>query len=447
MATSARPAGATGSGDKEFDVVVWGATGFVGKLVCERLAYKYQGEVKWAMAGRSQEKLEGVRDSCAALNGVAKDTTILLGDLKDPASLAAIARRTKVIMAMAGPYAKYGEPIVQACVQEGAHYVDITGETWFIRDMIDKYHDKAEERRVRIVTCCGYDSIPSDMGTFFLASYVNEKLGKKLSDVRMLMVGGAGGVSGGTIDSLFNPEVSSDQYKTAKHPYCLNPPDQRTGRDGSDQAGVGWVPELEKRTFPFVMQPINSRVVRRSNALLDNRYGQGMKYNEAAVAPSPSVVTAPLITAIMGLGMGLLMSPVGPFLRRKLLPAAGDGPSTETQENNYWRHLYLGTIAGDEVATVQATGYGKGDPGYGSTHRMVLEAALALALNLDECEATGCLKGGILTPAAAAGPVLLRRLKENAEVTFEISSKVGDCGTTDAEKLVADDNSQRYSRL
>lgn len=425
MASAAGTSGAANSGEKDFDVVVWGATGFVGKLVCERLARKYQGKVKWAMAGRNRERLEAVRDTCAAANGVAKDTEILIGDIEDQASLAAIARRTKVVIAMAGPYAKFGEPIVEACLAEGTHYVDITGEPWYIRKLMDRYHEAAAVKNIRIVPTCGYDSIPSDIGTFFLAQHAREKLNKEVTDVRMLIAGGKGGISGGTIDSLLNPNLSREERRLAQQPYCLNPPGMQGGRDGRDQVGVGWIPELGKRTFPFIMQPINSRVVRRSNALYGERYGKGMTYNESCIAPGPSIITAPLVVGVLGLSFGALISPIGPFLRRKLLPAAGQGPSQEMMETGSWKHIYLATLAGEKEATLQAIGQGEGDPGYGSTHRMILEAALCLALEMDECEAAGCLKGGILTPATAMGPVLLNRLQQYGDVKFSISTCVG----------------------
>jgi short subunit dehydrogenase-like uncharacterized protein len=415
-------------GGRDFDVIVWGATGFVGKLVCQRLAQLYQGEVRWAMGGRNKEKLEGVRDAVAAVNGAAKDTEILLGDIKDQQSLEAIARRTKVIIAMAGPYNIMGEPIVAACVREGTHYVDITGEPWYIRRIMDKFHDEAAAKNVRIVPCCGYDSIPSDIGTFFVVDHIKRQLGKETAGVRMLAVAGAGGVSGGTVDSLLGvKDIPSAERHAVGHPYCLNPPDKRQGPDPKDSFGVGWIPELQQRTFPFIMAPINTRVVRRSAALVgSDGQSSSFSYGESVPAPRPGIVMAPLITGVMGLGLGALISPgIGPFLRKRLLPAAGAGPDEKTRETNHWRHIYLATVQGESQATVQAEAYGKGDPGYGSTHRMVLEAALCLALQLDDCEKAGRVKGGILTPASAMGPVLVDRLQQKAEVTFSISPAVG----------------------
>lgn len=416
------------SGNRDFDVVIWGASGFVGKLLCERLAKKYQGEVRWAMAGRNKEKLEGVRSDVAAVNGVAKDTEILIGDIQDAASMRAIARRTKVIIAMAGPFAKLGTPVVEACLAESTHYVDITGESWWIRRLLDAgVHEQAAQKGIRIVPCCGYDSIPSDIGAWFVVDHIKRTLGKPTKSVRMLTVGGSGGIGGGTIDSLLGVrDISSEERHAVGNPYCLSPPDKRTGADGRDQRGVGWVPELQQRTIPFVMAPINTRVVRRSGALLGDEYGPNFSYNEATPAPRPGIVMAPLLVGALGVGFGALLSPgLGSFIRNRLLPAANTGPDESVREGGHWRNIYLATPEGETQATVQAEGYGTGDPGYGSTHRMVLEAALCLALQLEDCEAAGRAKGGILTPASAMGPVLLDRLRRHGQTYFAISPSVG----------------------
>lgn len=412
--------------DRQFDVVIWGATGFVGKIVCEKIAKKYQGEVRWAMGGRNRERLEKVREATTAFNAASKDTPILIGDITDAASLDEIAKQTKVIISLAGPFAKMGTPVVEACLRNGTHYVDITGEFWWVKKLIDEHHEEAASKGVRIVPCCGYDSIPSDLGTYFLCDHVKRQLGKEPTSVRMLTVAGSGGVSGGTVDSLIGgTSLSAEERKSIAGPYCLNPPDKRSGPD-KDSYGVGYVPETGQRTFPFIMAPVNTKIVRRSNALLGDYYGRDLRYSEATPAPKPGILMAPLLTGALGLGFASLTAPgIGPFLRKRLLPAAGAGPSEAVREGNHWRNIYLATLPGESAATVQAEAYGKGDPGYGSTSRMVLEAGLTLALQLEDCEKAGRVKGGILTPASAMGPVLIDRLQRTGDFKFSISPSVG----------------------
>jgi short subunit dehydrogenase-like uncharacterized protein len=404
----------------KFDIIVWGASGFVGKLICEYLVAQYgcgRG-VRWAMGGRSQSKLEAVRDG---LGSVASDVPIITGDAADPQALAKIVKQTKVIITTVGPYAIYGSDLVAACAEHGVDYVDLAGEAQWIRRMIDAHQDTAEKSGARIVPSCGFDSVPSDLGVYFLNAQVKKQTNAPCTNVKMRVKSMKGGASGGTVASMINmmeeagrdPEVG----KVMADPYALAPEGLREGPKQPSDAPVEYDEDAHSWIAPFVMAGINTRVVHRTNALLDYAYSQKFRYGEAMMMGEG--IQGRLSTYGLAAGLGGFMaaaslSPTRSFLSRFVLPKPGEGPDKDARENGFYNLVFLGKTEDDQEFVARVTG--DKDPGYGSTAKIITECALCLAKDITS-EQTG---GGIWTPAAAMGDQLLDRLVENAGLTFEM---------------------------
>ncbi|HSP78791.1 MAG TPA: saccharopine dehydrogenase NADP-binding domain-containing protein, partial [Myxococcaceae bacterium] len=273
------------SSKADFDIILWGATGFTGRLVAEYLAKTWDTHrARWALAGRSRSKLEEVRAGLAALNPACAELPLLLGDAKDSASLDALVSRTRVIISTVGPYARHGSELVAACARGGTDYCDLTGEVQWIRRMIDAHHEQARETGARIVHTCGFDSIPSDLGVLMLQEYMREQHGGHCSSVHYYLTRGRGGVSGGTVASLLQAVEESTADRSVRrilgNPHALDPEPRRGTPEEKDQMGVRYSEELGQWTGPFVMASVNTRVVRRSNALLGYPWGRDFLYSE-----------------------------------------------------------------------------------------------------------------------------------------------------------------------
>ena len=402
--------------EREFDLVVWGASGFTGHLVTEYLVRTYgtEGDLNWAIAGRNPEKLEQVRDECLPKNR-RKSLPVLIADSGDPASLARMTARTRVICSTVGPYAKYGTPLVAACTEEGVDYCDLTGEVQWMARVIPAYQGAAMGSGARIVHTCGYDSIPFDIGTWYLQQEMLERYGVPARQVKTRVGRTRGGASGGTIASMLNmlEEVKRDPSirQVMDNPYALNPTEVPAGNDGPDQTDARFHPDFGQWTSPFIMAAVNTRVVRRSNALLGLPWGKDFQYEEAVLNRSRGQATA----AAVGAGAGMLALGFGPArkLAQKLLPSPGDGPSRRQRENGYWEVFFHGVHPKDRSLDLRLKVTGDMDPGYGSTAKMLGESAVCLAL--DE-PLTG---GGFWTPASAMGGQLQQRLASNAGLDFE----------------------------
>ncbi|EIE26941.1 saccharopine dehydrogenase [Coccomyxa subellipsoidea C-169] len=410
--------------DRTYQVVIWGGTGFVGKLVAEHIARDYAGKFRWAMAARNKAKLEGVRNELVKVNQDLENIPLLIADTKDQASIDDVVKQAKVVIACAGPYAQLGTPVVDACVRLGTHYVDITGEVPWVARTIKKYHAQAFANRVKIVHMCGFDSIPSDLGAHLVATTIEKQYHRKTAKVRVLQGKAAGAVSGGTLASLMGAifEETPEELKLSADPYALNPPEAHRGPDKGDFWGPAYDKLGRAWTMPFVMQAINTRVVRRSNALLGNAYGENFSFTEAMEVPN-------VFAAYLGsfaLVMAYLVISV-PFLRplvMRLLPKPGEGPSKKQQVEGFWNARAIGVseaLVGEEPVKVVATLGGHRDPGYWETSRMLLESALCLAQQEEELKKAGKLQGGVLTPASAMGMLLIDRLNK-AGMTFKIES-------------------------
>lgn len=400
---------------REFDIVLWGATGFTGRLVADYLVRNYLGGdagIRLALAGRNKEKLEGIASEVGA-----PDLPILIGDSFDTASLNAIAARTEVLVTTVGPYAKYGAELVGACVRNGTDYCDLTGETNFIAAMIDAHEEEAKRTGARIVHCCGYDSIPSDLGTLIVQEAFKERHGRYASQVKMAAVQMKGAFSGGTIASMLNmvDEMKTNPgiRKVLGDPYALNPKGVR-GPDKGDQNGARFDKDLGMWTGAFIMAAINTRVVRRSHALMGSPWGEDFRYSEVMGTGKGLKGWSGATSMAVGLVafMGSIAFPLTRPLVEKRLPSPGEGPSKEQRENGAFKTLLLAIGDGQ---TERAVVSDRRDPGYGSTAVMLSEAALCLALEGAQLS-TG---GGILTPATAMGMRLVERLRA-AGLTLEV---------------------------
>lgn len=408
------------SSSRDFDVVIWGATGFVGRLTAEYFA-RVQPSVRWAMGGRSRSKLERVRAEIAEELPSIANIPLLEADADDASSVEALAAKTRVIATTVGPYGLYGKNLLAACVHQRTHYCDLTGEVPFVRWAIDSFHDEAKKSGTRIVPCCGFDSIPSDLGVFFLAEQARQR-GKKLAEVRGFVTDAKGGMSGGTIASimLISEMVMKDPSvgRLLQEPYSLSPDRSREpGTDGSDRMTPRFDATMDAWGAPWLMAGTNSRIVRRSNALFDYAYGSHFSYTEEMLMPGGrfGFVPGTLLGGAMGLGLALFAIPPTRKLLAKRVPAPGEGPSKQARERGRFTLKFLGRLEGDDKPKLAVRVSGRGDPGYLATSRMLGQSALSLALD----SAPPGFEGGILTPATAMGMRLIERLR-NAEMSFEI---------------------------
>lgn len=406
------------------DVLLWGATGYTGQLVAEYLLRHYGvgGKLRWALGGRNREKLEKVRAALEAVDPRARELPILLGDGRDRASLDRLAVDARVVCSTVGPYAVHGRELVAACVEAGTDYCDLTGEPQFVRDMIDAHHERARVTGARIVHCCGYDSIPSDLGTLMLQETAREALDSRCVEVKCFAGEQKGGISGGTAASMvaIADEASHDPKvrRVMADPYALDPGRGERGPDRRDQLGVKWDDDLGMWTGPFLMAAINARVVRRSNALLDYAYGRDFRYREAmSFGKGPrGLLMAAGVSAGTAVGFAAMaIAPLRRVVADRVLPAPGEGPSKETREHGFFVTRLVGTLP-DGARKLRGTVRGTSDPGYGETAKMLSEAAVCLAHDGDVIRR----EGGVLTPAACMGMRLVQRLRD-AGMTFDVN--------------------------
>jgi short subunit dehydrogenase-like uncharacterized protein len=400
--------------NKNYDVVLLGATGFTGRLVAEYFFSKYGNgrSLKWAIAGRNENKLKEVIQDLKL-----GDIDYFLVDNLDKESLDLMTAQTKVVCTTVGPYAKFGTLVVESCIDNNTHYCDLCGEVQWMRKTIDNYHQKAIANKVKIVHSCGFDSIPSDMGVLFLQNEAKSTFGEYCSKIEMRLKAASGGMSGGTLASLENvlTEASKDKsiYKVLFDPYGLNPQNDRNGPDKPGIMKVQFDHENQEWLTPFLMETINSKIVRRSIALRNHPYGKDFSYDESMIAGKGFSGRIKAYTILLTLGM---MRAKPGSLTRKLLsffmPKAGEGPSKAKQENGFFYFIARGkTSSGKKIA---AKIKGDKDPGYGSTSKMLGECAVALAH--DNLPAAY----GVLTPATGLGEKMMDRLTENAGLTFEM---------------------------
>ena len=398
------------------DLVIFGATSFVGQILCAHMVERHgvDGDLNWAIAGRNPDKL-----ALVARESGADTVDQIVCDAGDPDAIASMVGATDLVVSTVGPYALYGSKLVAAVAEEGIDYVDLTGEPQWMQRMIDRYQTRATETGARIVHACGFDSVPSDMGVWFLQREAQERFGAPCTSVRMGVKAAKGGASGGTIASMMNmmDEVAADPglRSVLTNPYALAP---QGDREGVRQPNVT-LPEfddgLHSWTAPFVMAATNTRVVFRTHALLGHPWGEDFTYGESVMTGDgvSGRVKAFGVTSAMGAVMGAVaLSPMRTLLG-KVLPEPGEGPSEVKQEAGHYDLRFHGvTDDGDEI-TVKVTG--DRDPGYGSTSKILAAAATTL-LGRDRLE----VGGGFWTPATALGEPFLDELTEHAGLTFDV---------------------------
>jgi short subunit dehydrogenase-like uncharacterized protein len=385
----------------QLDIVVYGATGFTGRLVAEYLAARHgKSDLKWAMAGRSLDRLAAVREAIGAL----ADTPLIVADAGDPASLQAMVGQTRSVLTTVGPYQLYGSDLVAACAASGTDYLDLCGEPVWMRQMIDAHQATAQASGARIVFSCGFDSLPFELGVFFVQETAKQVLGAPVSRVKGRVRNMKGTFSGGTAASIKATFAAAAKdlslVALLRNPFVLTP-----GFEGPKQPPGNkplFDPDLDAWTAPFVMSTINTRNVHRSNLLMGFPYGKDFVYDEMVLTGrgEKGEANAKLVVAANA-EMG---GPGG--------PKPGEGPSRQQRESGHYDLLFVGI--GADGRQIRAAVRGDRDPGYGSTSKMIAECAVCLLREAPE------VAGGIWTPGAAMRNRLITRLVDNAGLTFEV---------------------------
>ena len=413
--------------NKKYTVVLYGATSFVGQITARYLAQflsstSDQAAVNWAIAGRDEDKLKKLQASLS--NDDQGETPplvdIIIANSNDAASLDAMTAQTQVIISTVGPYLKYGEPLIKSCVQHGTDYVDLTGEAIFIKDMMDKYNRDAKQSGARIVNSCGFDSIPSDLGVYFTQQQAKAHLGDTCTVINMRVKAAKGGLSGGTIASMATifAEVGqdSDRRRQLANPYLLNDDDNAPNVRQDNIKKPEYDTEQGRWLAPFVMASINTRIVHHSNQLLDYDYGRDFKYDEAMWMKDGvkgQLMSYGLSAGLLGFATAMSFKRSREFLSDHVLPKSGSGPSQAEQENGFFDIRFFGKTA--DGAHIETKVTGDKDPGYGSTSRMLAQAALCLAQDIRK----DAVAGGFWTPASAMGDQLITRLQAHSGLCFE----------------------------
>lgn len=410
------------SGTRDFDIILWGATGAAGRRVAHHLARRIAAHgLRWAIGGRNRAKLEAVRK---ALPDAGSTAAILIGDSHDRAFLAEMAARTRVVVSTVGPFALHGTELVEACVRSGTHYCDLTGEVQWMRAMIDAHQAEARETGARIVHACGHDSIPSDLGVQFLQEAAVQRYGRPCTRVTMRITRMKGGFSGGTAATFLNAmelrEKDPGFDALSVDPYALCPEGERQGLEEPDRmmpVSVSYDKDLKAWTNPYFMAPMNAKVVRRTNALLKYPYGRDFSYAETALTRGGvGGWWAAMRQALLGRTFLIAMAipATRRLLKRHVLPKSGEGPSAELRETGSYELIQVGEMPDGTILKTRITG--QGDPAIESTSRMLVEAALCLAEDADRIG----VGGGFWTPASALGPLLRDRITKHAGLRFEM---------------------------
>ena len=402
---------------KPFDLIVFGATGFTGRLVVEYLfkTYGSSGSVQWAMAGRSQAKLKEVRNAL----GISAALPLLVADATDPEALRVLVAQAKVVITTVGPYQLHGQALIEACAQAGTDYVDLCGEPGWMAQMIPLLQGPAAQSGARITFSCGFDSIPFDLGVVFLQQAAQERFGAPLLRVHGCVKTIKGGPSGGTIASLMSTLEASGRDPKLKavlaNPFALTP--GFTGPVQPDDGNAQWDELAQAWTGPFVMATINTKNVHRTHALRGHPWGTGFVYSERMLTgggPVGQAAAKALARSTRVQNLLLAFAPSRALIRRFALPQPGQGPTQAQREKGRYEVLFYGQTADGQ--TLGASVAGDRDPGYGSTSKMISEAALCLAQDVDHTMAPG----GVWTPGAAMGLTLVRRLQERAGLAFKV---------------------------
>ena len=392
------------SRDRKYDLVLYGASGFTGRQTIDYCKKKAPAGLRWAIAGRNRVKLDSV-------NTAAVD--VITADSQDTHALNTLAASTRVVASTAGPFSLYGSQLVDACVRHRTHYCDITGETPWIRGLIDRHHDQAAAQGTRIVPTCGFDSIPSDVGAWLTARHIREELHLECESMSAYFKLG-GGINGGTLASFYHL-IESGQIATVRDPYLLNPdrsaPTQAQRQRNADPTGVRYNADLQRWVTSFVMGSINTRIVRRTQALL------GMQFDYQEYSSFKKSSSARIAATAGRIFESMLGWRLGRRMLKPLLPSPGDGPSEKVMDGGFFEATFI--ARSQSGATVRGVMIGQGDPGNRITVKCLCESAFVLALTDDPAHRPPSGAGGVLTPVTALGDHLVTRLAATG-ITFRI---------------------------
>ncbi|MFT4653057.1 MAG: short subunit dehydrogenase-like uncharacterized protein [Patiriisocius sp.] len=403
---------------RQYDIVLFGATSFVGEILTGYMLEKYpvDGELKWAIAGRSESKLAQLRTSFGT---AATSLPSIVADTGDSASIDALVGATKVIISTVGPYALYGEPVVKSCVSQGTDYCDLTGEPQWIKKMVDCYEGAAKISGARIVHSCGFDSIPSDVGVHFLQEKAKHRFGQYCSTVKMRVKNIKGAASGGTVASMMNmiKEATKDKElrKLLVNPYALCPPGHPFKKKQTDLKTIAYDKDMQAWVAPFVMAAINIRIVHRTNSLLGNAYGENFLYDEAMITGKSILGGMGAAAFSAGMGGFMLAAAIPPsrwLMEKTILPKPGQGPSPKAQLEGHYDLRFVGKT--DDGQEIRCKVTGDRDPGYGSTAKMLGQAAVCLVEDITKQDKAG----GFWTPASIFGDKIIDRLEKHAGLSF-----------------------------
>ncbi len=408
--------------NKQFDIILFGATSFVGQIVAKQFQQLVDQRspslrvgFSWAMAGRSESKLAALKQS---LGETAQNLPLIIADSHNQEQIHELCKQGRVIISTVGPYALYGETLVKVCAESGTDYCDLTGEPHWIKRMLDRYEETAKKNGARIVHCCGFDAIPSDLGVFYTQQQAIDKFGKPAPTIKMAVKSMKGTFSGGTIASGINltKEIVADKNlrKQLANPYILCP-EQHVFSERQPNYLTVYDQHFSSWMAPFIMAAINTRIVHRSNGLLNNLYGENFVYSENILTGKNGQWRSRFLR--LGLSLFGFLTAVPPsrwLLQKFVLPKSGQGPSQQQQDEGFFDVRFVGLS--EDGAMVKTKVTGDRDPGYGSTAKMLAQSALCLAFDLDSKQA-----GGIFTPASIMAKPLLDRLNSHAGVEFSVS--------------------------
>ena len=399
-----------------------GATSFTGRLVVEYLIKNYGAKnekFSWAIAGRDQKKLEELKKSFIEIDSQANSIPIFIADSFHSKSLDNMTSSCKIVISTVGPYLKYGIPLIQSCVKNGTHYCDLTGEVPFIRKSIDLFDEKAKKSKCRIIHSCGFDSIPSDIGVLYLQKNSLEKFNQTCDEVNLYVRSIKGGLSGGTIESIINisnyMDSNLDDRNLLTNPFALNPRNSiKNNIRQPSLKSIKWDKVNKQWICPFLMSGINTRVVRRTNAIADFSYGENFRYSEVSsfkkgVNGFFKAVT--MLTMLIFLQISIKFRPLLWVLRKIAFPRPGQGPSIEKREKGFFKLKIIGLINNVKKNSIKIIG--NSDPGYSATAKMITESAISILLDSDKIPDNY----GVLTPASGIGLVIIDRLKDKG-ITF-----------------------------
>ncbi|KAF9184268.1 hypothetical protein BGZ51_003466 [Haplosporangium sp. Z 767] len=419
---------------REFDLVLYGATGFTGLRTCQYIARTYKQGVRWAIAGRSIQKLEQVREKLAAIDCSLSNLGMIEADASSTESLEAMTARTKVVISTVGPFMQYGEPLVAACVKTGTHYIDSTGETPFVYNIIRKYHNEARNKNIILVPQCGFDSVPSELGTKLVVDFLRKEYNLPTKSAKLTVSKARGAASGGTLASIMGIlDAKEGGISGMVDQNQLVPEDvaSKVAPAKISMPSVYYDYDFKKWQTYFFMSSTNEKIVKRSHGLAIESdgvgYGPEFTYSESMCAPG--FIAATIATIGMGIGgAALTVGPIRRFIQNRILPAPGTGPSDESIAKGHFTIKVVGesslpeNVTGDDtqnagpikaIAVIEGT-----EPGYSETCRYLVEGAMCLVQNEDRVRSENKITGGVLTPAHAFGQVLIDRLhKQNVRLT------------------------------